>query len=275
LEDYIREFSPNVLYIEEEPYTSFAVYCTKIAEKLNIPTAVFTWENIIGKSFGERNDEMESEVIAKASIIIAGNEGAKQRLIHLGAAEDKIAICPQTGIDTTIFKPMLDVEKTHDVAYIGRMVKEKGIEYIENVVKELDVKMLWVGGRGDRIPSYGVYIGWVDYLNLPEYYNKAKLFVTYPYSFNGYSEQFNYSIGEALACGTPVLSSKNGSIYEVYKGSSVLFGKEANEEVLKNGLQYLLSADIEKRVEDGIRWVKKTLSVSVIARRLVEILKGA
>jgi glycosyltransferase involved in cell wall biosynthesis len=215
VEEAISGFNPDILYVMEEPFTPFALHCSKIAEEHGIPMAVFTWENVLDRSFGERNNKIEQEVVAKATILVAGNEGAKKRLIHKGADEDKIAVCPQTGINCELFKPMPDVEKTQDVGYFGRMVKEKGVEYIEKAVKDLGLKMLWVGGRGDITPSYGDYVPWADYLKMPEYYNKTKLFVTYPNSFNGFHEQLNYSIPESMACGTPVVSSNNGSIAEM------------------------------------------------------------
>ena len=276
LEGYIQDFKPDVLYVMEECYTPFALQCSKIAKKLNIPMAVFTWESIVNIRF----NDTEKEVIDASSILVAGNEGAKQRLLHMGAAEDKIAICPQTGINCEVFKPMPDVEKTYAVAYFGRMVKEKGIEYIEKVVQELNLKMLWIGGRGDIIPSYGIYLGWIDYLKLPYYYNKTKLFVTYPYGFDGYSEQMNFTIGEAMACGTPVVSSDNGSIAEVYKEAPIVFAEEANEEALSDSIKYTFNNPIQrtvpsKRAEDCINWVQENLSVPVIAQRLVKILKGA
>ena len=269
LEGYIKDFEPDVLYVMEEPYTPFALQCSKIAKKLNIPMAVFTWENLVNIRF----NDTEKDVIDASSILVAGNEGAKQRLIHMGAAEDKIAICPQTGIATDIFKPMPDVEKAYDVTYFGRMVKEKGIEYIENVVQELNLEMLWIGGRSNILPSYGIYLGWIDYLKLPEYYNKTKLFVTYPYAFNGYSEQFNYSIGESLACGTLVVSSDNGSILDVYGDAPIVFAKAAEAESLKKSIKYALDKPY-KRAEQGIKWVDNNLSVQVISQKLVEILKN-
>ena len=106
LEDYIIEFTPDVLYAMEEPFSSFTWQCAAIAEKHNIPLVVFTWENVLDRSFGERFDKIEAEVIDKATILIAGNEGAKKRLIHKGADEDKIAVCPQTGISTQLFADM-------------------------------------------------------------------------------------------------------------------------------------------------------------------------
>ena len=274
LEDNIREFRPDILYVMEEPYTPFALRCSRIAEDHGIPMVVFTWEDVAHRSFGERNDKIEAEVIDKADILVAGNEGAKKRLIHKGGAEDKIAICPQTGIDTQLFADMHLVKRPYDLMYAGRMVKEKGIEYIETMAKEMNLKMLWVGGRGNMTPSYGDYVGWVDYQRLPEYYNKTKLFVTYPYAHNGYSEQMNFTIGESMACGTPVISSLNGSIGEVYKGAPVAFTVSANEKSLKIGLQYA-QAKSEEWKKDGVKWVQSNLSLDVIGHRLLNILKGA
>ncbi len=272
LEEAISDFNPDILYVMEEPFTPFTLHCSIIAKKSNISMAVFTWENVLDRSFGERNDKMEAEVIEKATVLVAGNEGAKKRLFHKGAAEDKIAICPQTGINCELFKPMPDVEKTQDVGYFGRMVKEKGVEYIEKAVKDLGLTMLWVGGRGDIKPLYGVYVGWVDYLRMPEYYNKTKLFVTYPYAHNGYSEQMNFSIGEAMACGTPVVSSDNGSIADVYKAAPIVFAEEANEDSLWAVIEDEFGVRDGNR-EAGIQWVHENLSLDVIARRLLKILE--
>ncbi len=275
LEGYIEEYVPNVLYIMEEPYTPFALQCTMIAEKLNIPTAVFTWENVLDRHVDKYHDDIEKDVTESASVLIAGNEGAKARLIHRGAAEDKIAVCPQTGIDCELFKQMPEIERIYDLAYFGRMVKEKGVDYIEKVAEELKMKMLWIGGRGTMTPSYGDYIGWVDYLKLPEYYNKLLMFVTYPYGFNGYSEQMNFTIGEAMACGTPVVSSSNGSICEVYKDAPILYVGDANEEALSHAITYMFRYPVERRIEQGLKWVHEHLSVPIIARRVVDILENA
>jgi glycosyltransferase involved in cell wall biosynthesis len=245
-----------------------------IAEKLNIPTAVFTWENVLDKHFDKYHDDIEKDVIGSATILIAGTEGAKARMIHKGAAEDKVAVCPQTGINCELFKPMSEVQKKYTCGYFGRMVKEKGVEYIEKVVEELNLKMMWVGGRGTMIPSYGIYHGWIDYLKMPEYYNKLLLFVTYPNSYNGFYEQLNYSIPEAMACGIPVVSSTNGSIGEVYKDAPILFVEEANEAALSDAIKDIFGNPRETRIEEGIKWVAENLSVPVIARKQVEILEN-
>jgi len=146
LEQYIQEFRPDVIYIEEEPHTIQARECKKIAQKENIPYAVFSWENVKDRKFGEPFDTIEEEVIKSADNLIAGNEGAKRRLIARGGEERKISICPQTGVDTSLWSPK-DIEKTYDLVYHGRFAREKGVYYIQNIAKELGLKILWVGGR--------------------------------------------------------------------------------------------------------------------------------
>ena len=274
LGQYIKEFRPDIIYIVEEPYTIFTRECKKIAELLQIPYAVFTWENVLERRFGAPYDVIEEDVIKGADVLIAGNEGAKRRLLTRGGAGDKIAICPQNGINCDIFKPMEDVEKEYDLSYVGRMAEEKGVRFIERVAEELNLEMLWAGGRGSYNPSYGNYIGWVNYLKLPKYYNKAKVFVTYPYNYNNYQEQGNFTIGESLACSTPVVCSNNGSILDFYKNAPVDIVKEADADGLRETIKAALTkydAGREKRVQ----WVSENLSNEEVGKKLIGILKGA
>jgi len=114
----------------------------------------------------------------------------------------------------------------------------------------------------------------VDYLNLPSHYNRTKLFVTYPYGYNGYSEQFNYTIGEAMACGTPVVTSDNGSLLGVYKNAPIVFAEEEEEQSLNDAIEYVFEKPREQRVDAGIKWVHEYLSNTAIALKLGDILKG-
>ena len=274
LEGYIEEFKPDILYIMEEPYTVFAAKCIRIAEKTDIPTALFTWENVSNRDFGAQRDQLEREVLAKTDILIAGNNGAKMRLMDKGVDETKISVCPQVGIDTTLFQPDPNIAKIYDCGYFGRLVKEKGVEQIEKVVRDLYLGMLWIGGRGDLTPSYGDYIGWLDYQKLPRYYNNIICFVHFPYAHNGYSEQFAYTLGEAMACGTPVISSRNGSIADVYQGAPIIFVEEGNEEMLSGAIAYVTANPPRQgKRREGMNWVKANLANQVIAKRLVGILE--
>ena len=273
LEQHIQEYNPNLLYIMEEPHTNIAFECKRIAESMGIPYACFSWENVPDRRFGT-SPNMEEEVIKGADVLVAGNEGAKRRFIALGSDEDKISICPQTGINTSLFHSIKGMRKVYDASYFGRMVEEKGCRFIENAVKELKLKMLWIGGRGSFKPSYGNYpIRWVDYLKTPEYYNQIKLFVHFPYSYQGYSEQFAYTLAEAMACGIPVVTSDNGSISEVYGDSPAIITKEGDEKMLKSLVSFTLTHLDAYNSKEGVKWVKNNLSLEVIGKKLIKILE--
>jgi glycosyltransferase involved in cell wall biosynthesis len=278
LEQYIQEFQPDVIYIEEEPHTIQARECKKIAQKENIPYAVFSWENVKDRKIGEPFDSIEQEVIKSADVLIAGNGGAKRRLIARGGEEGKISICPQTGVDTSLWSPK-DIVKTYDLVYHGRFVREKGVFYIQDVAKELGLEILWVGGRSkDFIPTYGTNAGLVDsYLKLPEWLSQAKIGVQFPYSHNGYAEQYNFGVAELMSIGLPVIISDNGSLREVYEGSPAIIVHEEDADALKKETKKLLR-DEELRTElgrKGHEWVNNNLSLEVIGRKLVKILEGA
>ncbi|MCK4348490.1 MAG: glycosyltransferase family 4 protein [Thermoplasmatales archaeon] len=274
LKQHVLDYKPDIIYIEEEPHTIQARECSKIAKEEGVPYACYSWENIPERRFGEPLDSIEKEVISGADILLAASEDAKQRLLARGAEEEKIAICPMNGINCDVFKPMKDTEKDYDLMYAGRHAEEKGVKFIEQVAKELHLNMLWIGGRGEIYPSYGNYIGWLpDYLQLPEYYNKSKLFVTYPYSYHGYKEQMNFTIAEGMACGTPVITSNNGSIPEIYSGAPISIVDEGKELSLKEAISFVLS-DLEIYPhEEGIKWVRQHLSNEVVGKKVIKILK--
>ena len=272
LKQYIEDFSPDILYSLAEPHTILARECAKIAKEKNIPFAVFSWENT-NRGFGHPYDDIEAEVIKKADILVAGNEGAKKRYIAKGVGEEKISVCPQTGLDTSLFHPIKGMRKVYDAGYFGRMVEEKGCRYIEHVVKELKLKMLWIGGHGLFKPSYGTYVEWLDYLKMPGYYNRIKLFVHFPYPYQGFSEQYAYTLAESMACGTPVVTSDNGSIQEVYSEAPIVRVEEGSEIALKRALSYSLSNLETYPKKEGIKWVKDNLSLEVIGKKLIKILE--
>ena len=277
LKQYIEEFSPDVLYSSEEPHTILSRECAKIAKEKNIPFAVFSWENT-NRRFGQPYDDIEKEVIKKADILIVGTEDAKKRYMVKGVDEDKIKICPQTGVNGGMFKPMSEIDKKYDLVYHGRFVQEKGVNYIQDVAKELELTMLWIGGRiRDFIPTYGFNMGWASYLKLPALLNSAKIGIQFPYSYNGFSEQGNYGVAELMSLGLPVICSDNGSLKGVYGSSPAIIVHEEDVYALKKEIQRLLKdEDLRKELgKEGREWVEKKLSLQVIGKKTVKILKGA
>lgn len=272
LKQEVLEFYPDVLYIEQEPFSLFSLWCLKTFKHYSFKKALFTWENKDPKTTGY-DLSVWKKSLELADLLVCGNE--KSKIWNEKMSSIDLVEIPQSGIDVDLFKPM-EMKKEFDIVFVGRLSEEKGIKMIEQVAKELELKILWVGGRGNVVPEYGTKSEWVSYVDLPMKYNKAKAFVSFTYSHQGYQEQFNYCIGEALACGIPAFASNNGSQQQVYTGSRAIIVEEKNRDELKVLLKEVMEE--QKQKEDyfpylhglGRKWVVENLSNEVVGKKLVE-----
>lgn len=272
----ISGFRPAVIYVMEEPFTLFARECMRYAKEYNCPLVFFTWENRPNYRISTPYDRIEQDAIRESDKIICGNQLAKRRMINCGADRNKLSVLLQSGIDTKLFKPNEKIKKEYDIIYHGRLVREKGLPFLENVCRELNLNLLTVGGRGQYHIKYGDAHEWTAYEDLPVVLNKAKIGVQIPFSFQGFQEQGNFSIGENMACENPVVISNNGSLPDNYGKSPLPVIDEGNEKSLKKEIKKLLNMSEDKRNNFGKecrKWIEKNLSLEVMAKKLLNILE--
>ena len=91
----------------------------------------------------------------------------------------------------------------------------------------------------DKTPGVK-YIGYVDAEDKPALYKMASLFV-YPSLYEG----FGFPVLEAMACGTPVVTSNRSSLPEVAGGAAYLINPYNVSEIAR-GMELILC-------EDGLR----------------------
>lgn len=127
------------------------------------------------------------------------------------------------GIDTNQFS----FQKNHGqyLLYAGRVVPEKGVHEAIKVAKQTGLKLLIAGPIYDDKKDYFTkqikphlndqiqYLGFVDHQKLVGYMQKAKALLA-PISWD---EPFGLTLIEAMACGTPIIAFRRGSIPEVVK----------------------------------------------------------
>lgn len=282
--ELVTAMQPDIIWVDEEPSTLLAWQCRNIAKNCGAKLVVFTWENKENLRFPGIFGEIEKQIITEADLVICGNSGAERR-VHSIEPKTKTIILPQTGVDTNLFKPMSDVKKLYDIGSFGRFVEEKMGMWNKLLEMRPDLKSLTIGGRGNIRPVSGTVMGWQSISSLPLYYNSLNCFIALPYSYNGYNEQFNYTLAEALACGILVIASDNGSIPEIYENSLNLFlvreGAKSVGQVTYLLENIVLDLNREER-EDistrGRQWVIDNLSLQVIAKKYIktfeEILHG-
>ncbi|MGZ7135985.1 MAG: glycosyltransferase family 4 protein [Methanobacterium sp.] len=176
-------------------------------------------------------------------------------------------------------------ERKNIVGFIGRLVKEKGIfEFIEAIPQVLkknnDLNFLIVGNGplkseiekllDQKDLSDKVKIsGWIPHEKIPYYLNKVNLLV-----LPTYTEGFPTIILEAMACGTPVLSTSSGGIFDIINDMESGFIMKNNTPscISKNIIRALNYPNIEKIVTNARKTIDEEFSYESAVERYKKIL---
>ena len=133
--------------------------------------------------------------------------------------------------------PLEEREKL--IGFVGRLNKGKGIIELVDSIKNLlnerqELKFIFIGDGPlyryikdelkDFIKNEKVEVrGWIEHNKLSDYYNKMKLLI-----LPSYSEGLPNTVLEAMACGTPVLTTPVGSLPMLIKDEVTGFLLEKN-----------------------------------------------
>ena len=181
---------------------------------------------------------MESHVLRRADAAIFGSAGARE-VWRAKGYRGRDAVIPQFGIDPGLF-PMraedLRIETGFSVGFVGRLVREKGVDVLLNALAELpEAVHLTVIGAGPERAALGqlaarlgiservVFGPWLPSTEIPGRLRRLDALVlpsrTTPY----WKEQFGRVLLEAMASGTPVVGADCGEIGNVIGAAGLLF----------------------------------------------------
>ena len=206
----------------------------------------------------------------------------KELLTDLGVPENKIVLLP-IGVDTEIFRP--DPSKKTEVMllFVGRIDRIKGLHTLLQALPyvKIPVKLTIIGPPWDpdyvreiekmsqAINSVGFHkvtmIGGLSSTDLVPWYQKASLLVC-PYLY----ETFSNVTREALACGTPVVST--GSHLMDNCSDGILLAQQDPRD-LANVINNLLAKPqvCERLGKQGRSIIEKYFSMDSVVKDLIKL----
>lgn len=284
----IRSFRPDVIHLEEEPWSVAALELSLICRMLGIPLTVFTWENT-HRRLPLPFRLIRRWVLRRARAATAGNAEAKVLLVRQGF-RNPVTVLPQLGVDPLAFQQAVrsGEPKRAVVGYVGRLVPQKGLLVLLEAVARLssDVRLMVVGngplkhellekartlGVGGRLELHEG----VAHHEVPRYLQQMSVLALPSLTTPIWKEQFGHVLIEAMACGVPVIGSDSGAIPEVITDAGLVV-PEGDVDALADTIQRLISAPalrVDLAARGRARVLAKYTNDSV-ARRLAAFCKG-
>ena len=250
LADLVTQHQPDVIYVNEEPESVLVESVHRVSQKLGIPFAIFTWENIFRGHV--------PELVRDAALVVCGNDWAADIMSQKAR---KTEILLQVGVDTDHFSARPGVSRNINVGYAGRPVPEKGI-----------------GQLGLAYPMAQI-LPWTDYKYLPWFYSQVKVLVCYSQDSLYWKEQAPPFVAvEGIACGCLVVGSDGGSIpYWAKRHAGRNPAMWVGDDLVSMLGVVTQLGDVERThiAQLGRTWVEANLGSRVVAQKLVAALRAA
>jgi len=223
----------------------------------------------------------------------------KEYYISLGALPDKIFIMPNvSGLvvrdedyeHKKNLKEKLSIENKKVILYVGRLVKQKGVEYLikafAKLREEMDDIVLIIIGHGEckdellllsknlDIENHIYFMGFIENVHLSSYYLLCNVCVI-PSITHGQADCWGYVVNEAMHCGKPVIATDAvGAAFEMIRNNENGFiVPEKDVNALYVALKKIISnSDLEKKM--GIE-SKKIIESGFEYKHMIEVFKNA
>jgi len=208
------------------------------------------------QAFSHRSVRMIRRSARRAAAVLTVSEFSRQSIIeHYPIPEERVFVTPN-AVDHSRFRRLSTAPTGLRERYgltrpfvlsVGRLEPRKNLERLIKALGQVDhdITLAVVGAADFRHESIleaardaregsVQLLGPVDDDDLPGLYNLAEA-LAYPSLVEG----FGMPVLEAMACGTPVLTSRRGALPEV-GGDAVVYVEPEDEESIASGLTRLL-----------------------------------
>lgn len=280
----VNVFKPDIIHVQ---HVSFLVWVADYIKSVyNIPFVVSIHGPDLNTAIvDKRIRNLTKRSLTRASKIFPNSLDTKNRFYAIfGESFRRKTRTVFPGVDLTLYpkdKKIAVIDKKYKlkdkkvVIYVGRLDKEKGIDYLIKAAKKIPAEIFILGGgdykenleklskdlKTTNVHFLG-YFGKEYVKELREFYQRADVVVV-PSTVK---EALGFVILEAMACSTPVVASNIGGIPNVVKdGKNGFLVKPRSSEEIAEKVNVILNnpkvreamaTRCRKLIEDKFTWEK-------------------
>jgi glycosyltransferase involved in cell wall biosynthesis len=285
----VESFKPDIIHVQ---HASFLVWVAEYIKAIyNIPFVVSVHGPDLNSALlDKRLRTLTKNALTHASKIFPNSFDTKSRFLAIfGKTYMRKVRTIFPGVDLKLYprdKKIKIIDKKYHlkgkklVIYVGRLDKEKGIEFLVRAAKDIQSEIYILGG-GDykkelenqikelkltNVHLVG-YFGEANVQELREFYQRADVVVV-PSTVK---EALGLVILEAMACSTPVVASRIGGIPNIVKDCKTGFlVKPRNPKEIADGVNKILKNEklrlamgerCRKLIEERYTWEKAALAI--------------
>jgi len=212
--------------------------------------------------------KFSTKIALHSNIILTVSESSKNEICNFfRTPEEKVIVIPN-GIDLSLFKRKEKEPENNIIGYLGGFGPRKNLfrlfKALKIVKKFIPDVILRIGGSGKvlslinfarklKVLNSIEWVGYVPERKLPKFYSSLKLFV-YPSLYEG----FGLPPLEAMACGTPVITSNISSLRETVGKGGILINPYDVDELAEAIYEILTNDKLRKNlIKKGLRRAKQ------------------
>ena len=225
LKKLLRDFRPDILQVEEDPWTPAAASVSAVAARLRIPVVLFSAESVT-RAYPFRQRLRRRSAVNRAAGFLGGNRLAAA-LLSRGRPSLPVEVIPQLGAPI----PRRLTPVPHDgftIGFVGRLVHEKGCDLLLRAcVQVLGAWNLIVVGSGPAqeemeslaerlgIASRVTWLGALPREELAAAWPRFDCLVLPARTTQRWVEPHGRAVIEAMAHSVTVIGSTSGALPEI------------------------------------------------------------
>jgi glycosyltransferase involved in cell wall biosynthesis len=288
----LETFRPQVLLLDEEPYSVAGLEGTSLGKALGARVLVYTKQNLF-RRYPPPISWMQNWVLRHADGMLAVSPECEEVLRRRGY-QGRVGVLPH-GVDVAGFAPAPSAELRGQlglrgpvIGFAGQLEERKGLPDLLEAARRLreqrgeSFHLLIVGdgplrGRAEEFtatqlgPGQARHLGFVAHGDMPDYIRAMDVLALPSRTTGNWKEQFGRVLLEALACGVPVVGSDSGYIPELIAqtGGGLVF-PEGDVAALAERLAWVLDHPEQAREKgrQGREVVVREYSSARVAERL-------